>query len=172
MACGNRSVWTEITFVAFFAFVRFGVHLVGVAVLIGFVASATFQRLLHGSVQFLDVDSQVCFAATGGWTKFTVEHRFIADLMDQLVSLQRIGLGESSMADVTFVWFLAGVDSKVSLQFEGVRGGVCAMWTLIWTFSSVATDMAFEFAQFYACVITFRAFMWFFVGVTIAHVAD
>lgn len=79
MARRNRSIWTEITFVAFFAFVCFGVHFVGVTVLVDFVASATLQGLFHWSVQFLYVDSKIRLSPTGSGAKLAVENWFVTN---------------------------------------------------------------------------------------------
>lgn len=47
MARRNRSVWAEVAFVTFFALVCFGVHFVGVTVLVHFVAPPTLEGFLH-----------------------------------------------------------------------------------------------------------------------------
>ena len=83
--------------------------------------SATFalQRSIR-CVQFLHMDSEICFAAAGGRTQFALENRLLSR-MDKFVGAQRIRLCESSVADIAFVGFFAGVDPQMSLKFVSIR---------------------------------------------------
>lgn len=97
----DRSVGTELATVAFLALVRFRVDFVAVPVWKIAVAALALDGNV-GCVKLLNVNAQICFASTSRWTQFTLEHGLLAHRVYHFVSLQRVGLGEASVADITW----------------------------------------------------------------------
>jgi hypothetical protein len=100
MACRDRRVGAKLATVALFTFVCFGVDLVGVAIREFAVAATALYRLV-GGVELLHVDPEVGFTSARRRTELALENRLFADRVDHLVGLERIGLGEARLADVT-----------------------------------------------------------------------
>lgn len=51
-------------------------------------------------------------------------------VVNQFMRLQGVGLCESHLAVIAFIWFLMGMRSHVALQFECVGRGIRAVLTL------------------------------------------
>lgn len=79
VTCRNGRVRAEVALVALFSFVRFGVHLVRVPVVVQLAAAPTLERFVQRSMQLLDVDAQVRLAAARRGAELAVEHRLVAD---------------------------------------------------------------------------------------------
>lgn len=91
--------------------------------------------------------------------------------MDQLVSLQTVGLRESRLANVTLVGFLAGVNAQMTFQLERVGAGVGTVRTLIGSLAGVTADMSLELGQLYRCVVALCAFVRLLVRVSVPNVS-
>lgn len=59
----------------------------------------------------------------------------------------------------------------MSFQFERVWRCIRAMRTLVRSLSCMTTHMTFQFRQFHTRVITFRAFVWLFMRVTVSNMS-
>ena len=85
--------------------------------------------------------------------------------------LETIALRESEVTDVTFVRFLAGVNSLMSFEFVRVGAGVRAVRTLVRAFARVRPDVSSQLAEFHRRVAALLTSMWLLVRVTISHVS-
>ena len=119
----DRAVRTQVALKAFFTLMRFLVHFQGIPAKVVFnkvsyvfaetiavpvwktlATHFTMHRFLTG-VQLLDVEPQVCFAATGGRTKFALIHGLVTGV-DGSVGLQTVALCEPRVANITLIGFL------------------------------------------------------------------
>ena len=111
-----------------------------------------------GRVELLDVQSKVSFPAASGWAQFALEDGLVPRV-DHAVGLQRVGLGEPGVANITLVRLLSRVNPHVSLQLEGVGGSVGAVRTLVRPLASVTPDVSLELGQLHAGVVALGAFV-------------
>ena len=118
----DRAVRTQVALEAFFTLMRFLVHFQGIPAKVVFKVSYVFaetitvpvwktlathftmHRFLTG-VQLLDVEPQVCFAATRCGTKFALIHGLVTGV-DGSVGLQTVALCEPRVANITLIGFL------------------------------------------------------------------
>jgi hypothetical protein len=189
MARRDRRVGAKLAAVALFTFVRLCVDLVGVAIGEFAVAATTLDRLV-GGVELLHVDSKIGFTTARRRTELTLENRLFADRVDHLVGLERIGLGEARLADVTWkgrkirfaserwqrqltlIRLLARVDAEMPLELEGVWRSVSAVRTLIRSFPSVTADVPLQFAELNTCVVALGTLVGLLVRVLVASVTN
>lgn len=85
---------------------------------------------------------------------------------------EAVGLSESSVANVAFIWLFASVDSQMPLQLESIRTGVGTVWALIGPFARVASHVALELAQFNRSIVALCTTVRFFVRVAVAHMTN
>ena len=118
----DRAVRTQVALEAFFTLMRFLVHFQGIPAKVVLKVSYVFadtiavpvwktlathftmHRFLTG-VQLLDVEPQVCFAATRCGTKFALIHGLVTGV-DGSVGLQTVALCEPRVANITLIGFL------------------------------------------------------------------
>lgn len=98
----DRSVSAEFAAVTFFAFMRFCMNLIAVAIWEFAVTAFALDRNV-ARVQFLDMNAQIGFSSTRCGTQLTLENRLFSHRVDHFMCLQRIRLREPGVANVAWI---------------------------------------------------------------------
>lgn len=138
----ETSVGTMVALEAFFAIVRLHVEFVSVTIWERFATAFASQWPIR-SVQFLNVNLEICFSAASGWAQFTLEDWFIAR-MDQSMGLERVTLRKTLMTNIAFVWFFSGMNPQMAFQLKSVGTGVGAMGAGVGAFTCMGSYVSFE----------------------------
>ncbi len=108
----RRGIGTQVTLEAFLSVMSLAVHLKGISVRKCFLTSFTLQRSF-GSMELLNMNPEVRLSPASCWTELTLKDRLVPSV-NQSMGFQTVRLCKASLADVTFVGLLSGVDSEMS----------------------------------------------------------